>query len=78
MTDKYVGGGLTTALEILIITSSFACAMAFFVGHPQLGDLAPLALHQVVDDDIQSAPHPLGQQGRALGLAHGETSVPGR
>jgi amino acid transporter len=30
LTDKYVGGGLTTALEIFIITSSFACAMAFY------------------------------------------------
>ena len=30
LTDRYVGGGLTTGLEILIITSSFACAMAFY------------------------------------------------
>jgi amino acid transporter len=30
LTDKYVGGGLTTIVEILIITSSFACAMAFY------------------------------------------------
>ncbi|HWI72337.1 MAG TPA: APC family permease, partial [Baekduia sp.] len=30
LADKYVGGGLTTALEIFIITSSFACAMAFY------------------------------------------------
>ncbi len=30
LTDKYVGGGLTTILEVLIITSSFACAMAFY------------------------------------------------
>ncbi len=30
LTDKYVGGGLTTILEILIITSAFACAMAFY------------------------------------------------
>jgi amino acid transporter len=30
LSDKYVGGGLTTILEILIITSSFACAMAFY------------------------------------------------
>jgi amino acid transporter len=30
LTDRYVGGGLTTALQILIITSSFACAMAFY------------------------------------------------
>jgi amino acid transporter len=30
LSDKYVGGGLTTALEIFIITSSFACAMAFY------------------------------------------------
>jgi amino acid transporter len=30
LSDKYVGGGLTTALQALAITSSFACAMAFF------------------------------------------------
>jgi amino acid transporter len=30
LTDKYVGGGLTTIVQILIITSSFACAMAFY------------------------------------------------
>jgi amino acid transporter len=30
LADKYVGGGLTTMLEIFIITSSFACAMAFY------------------------------------------------
>jgi amino acid transporter len=30
LSDKFVGGGLTTALQIFIITSSFACAMAFY------------------------------------------------
>jgi len=30
LSDRYVGGGLTTMLEVLIITSSFACAMAFY------------------------------------------------
>jgi amino acid transporter len=30
LTDQFVGSGLTTILEILIITSSFACAMAFY------------------------------------------------
>ena len=30
LTDKFVGAGLTTMVEILIITSSFACAMAFY------------------------------------------------
>lgn len=30
LTDRYVGSGLTTAFEIFIITSSFACAMAFY------------------------------------------------
>jgi amino acid transporter len=30
LTDKFVGSGLTTAVQILIITSSFACAMAFY------------------------------------------------
>jgi amino acid transporter len=30
LSDKYVGGGLTTIIEILIITSSFACSMAFY------------------------------------------------
>jgi amino acid transporter len=30
LTDKYVGSGLTTMVEILIITSSFACSMAFY------------------------------------------------
>jgi amino acid transporter len=30
LTDRFVGSGLTTMLEILIITSSFACAMAFY------------------------------------------------
>jgi amino acid transporter len=30
LTDRYVGGGLTTVFELLIITSSFACAMAFY------------------------------------------------
>jgi amino acid transporter len=30
LSDKYVGAWLTTLLEILIITSSFACAMAFY------------------------------------------------
>ncbi|WP_205698507.1 APC family permease [Conexibacter sp. SYSU D00693] len=30
LTDRYVGGALTTGLEVLVITSSFACAMAFY------------------------------------------------
>jgi amino acid transporter len=30
LTDRYVGGLLTNAFELLIITSSFACAMAFY------------------------------------------------
>jgi len=30
LTDRFVGGGLTTVFELLIITSSFACAMAFY------------------------------------------------
>jgi amino acid transporter len=30
LTDKFVGSGLTTMMEILIITSSFACSMAFY------------------------------------------------
>jgi amino acid transporter len=30
LADRFVGSGLTTALQILIITSSFACAMAFY------------------------------------------------
>jgi amino acid transporter len=30
LTDKFVGSGLTTIVQILIITSSFACAMAFY------------------------------------------------
>jgi amino acid transporter len=30
LTDKFVGGGLTTILQLLIVTSSFACAMAFY------------------------------------------------
>lgn len=30
LSDRFVGSGLTTVLEILIITSSFACAMAFY------------------------------------------------
>ncbi|WP_028065492.1 APC family permease [Solirubrobacter soli] len=30
LSDKFVGSGLTTMIEILIITSSFACAMAFY------------------------------------------------
>ena len=30
LSDRYVGGGLTTILELLIVTSSFACAMAFY------------------------------------------------
>jgi amino acid transporter len=30
LTDRYVGGAMTTILELLIITSSFACAMAFY------------------------------------------------
>jgi amino acid transporter len=30
LADEFVGGGLTTALEVLIITSSFACALAFY------------------------------------------------
>lgn len=30
LADRYVGSGLTLGLEILIITSSFACAMAFY------------------------------------------------
>ena len=29
LTDRYVGGGLTTIVQLLIVTSSFACAMAF-------------------------------------------------
>jgi amino acid transporter len=30
LADRYVGSALTTMLQILIITSSFACAMAFY------------------------------------------------
>ncbi|MBJ7328399.1 MAG: APC family permease [Solirubrobacteraceae bacterium] len=30
ITDSYVGGGLTTAFQALIVTGSFACAMAFY------------------------------------------------
>jgi amino acid transporter len=30
LSDEFVGGGLTTIMEALAITSSFACAMAFF------------------------------------------------
>jgi amino acid transporter len=30
LTDQYVGSGLTTILQLLIVTSSFACAMAFY------------------------------------------------
>jgi amino acid transporter len=30
LADRFVGSGLTTMLQILIITSSFACAMAFY------------------------------------------------
>ncbi|MEJ7894042.1 MAG: APC family permease [Solirubrobacteraceae bacterium] len=30
LADRFVGGGLTTCLEVLVITSSFACAMAFY------------------------------------------------
>ena len=30
LTDRYVGGGLTTVFEILIITGSFACQLAFY------------------------------------------------
>lgn len=30
LADRFVGAGLTTVLEVLIITSSFACAMAFY------------------------------------------------
>jgi amino acid transporter len=30
LSDRFVGPGLTTVLQILIITSSFACAMAFY------------------------------------------------
>jgi len=30
LSDKFVGSGLTTMIEILIITSSFACSMAFY------------------------------------------------
>jgi amino acid transporter len=30
LADRFVGSGLTTVLEVLIITSSFACAMAFY------------------------------------------------
>ncbi|MEA2156327.1 MAG: hypothetical protein QOE11_2467 [Solirubrobacteraceae bacterium] len=30
LSDRFVGSGLTTVLQILIITSSFACAMAFY------------------------------------------------
>jgi amino acid transporter len=30
LTDRFVGSGLTTMVEILIITSSFACSMAFY------------------------------------------------
>jgi amino acid transporter len=30
LTDRFVGSGLTTIVQILIITSSFACAMAFY------------------------------------------------
>lgn len=30
LTDRYVGGAMTTVLELLVITSAFACAMAFY------------------------------------------------
>src|SRR6195952_5452712 len=30
LSDRFVGGPLTVALQVLIITSSFACAMAFY------------------------------------------------
>jgi amino acid transporter len=30
LSDRYVGSGLTTILQLLIVTSSFACAMAFY------------------------------------------------
>jgi amino acid transporter len=30
LSDQYVGSGLTTILQLLIVTSSFACAMAFY------------------------------------------------
>src|SRR6476620_10963301 len=30
LTEKYVGSGLTMILQLLIVTSSFACAMAFY------------------------------------------------
>jgi amino acid transporter len=30
LTDRFVGSGMTTIFEILVITSSFACAMAFY------------------------------------------------
>lgn len=30
LTDRYAGSALTTVLQVLIVTSSFACAMAFY------------------------------------------------
>jgi amino acid transporter len=30
LADRFVGSGLTTVLEVLVITSSFACSMAFY------------------------------------------------
>jgi amino acid transporter len=30
LTDRYVGSGLTTLFEVLIVTGSFACTMAFY------------------------------------------------
>jgi amino acid transporter len=30
LTDRYAGGALTTAFEVLIVTSAFACQLAFF------------------------------------------------
>jgi amino acid transporter len=30
LTDQFVGSGLTTAVQVLIVTSSFACSMAFY------------------------------------------------
>jgi amino acid transporter len=30
LTDRYAGGGLTTAFQVVIVTSAFACQLAFF------------------------------------------------
>ena len=60
LTDRYVGSALTTAFELLIITSAFACQLAFF-------NTAARYLYALGREGVLP---------RALGRTHGRLQTP--